>query len=126
MKVSEFKKKLEIYNDDLEVVVDLAPSGHVGSGGTIGVKHLQEGFDWDMGKLILSPEKHVDIWYEKCKKCAIPGNCTKLTSRISYDDLGEGKYSLKLYFDGKEIGSIPITSKNINGEYVWEYGNFKN
>jgi hypothetical protein len=60
MKASELKQKLEHVKDDVEVVVAIKlPFTTVGPIPTVPVKHAFNGFDWEAGKFIITPEENL-------------------------------------------------------------------
>ena len=60
MKASELKQKLEHTPDDVEVVVAIKlPYTTVGAIPTVAVKYAFNGFDWEQGKFIITPEENV-------------------------------------------------------------------
>ena len=65
MKLSKLTKLIDRHfeynrHDDPEVVISIKlPYSTVGAMPTVGVKSAQNGFDWDSGKFILTPEEHV-------------------------------------------------------------------
>lgn len=66
MTVGELKKILEMYEDDLKVVV--AYQGGIGSS-AVHVKSVYSGFDWNHGQLIVVPEEGMTIykWHKELK-----------------------------------------------------------
>lgn len=62
MKVRELKNLLDLYDDDLEVVIPVhkgTPS--VGATPTIPVQCVGSGIDWDNGKLFFRPEDKLSV-----------------------------------------------------------------
>jgi hypothetical protein len=58
MKVGELKRTLDNANDDTEVMIVVKlPFSTVGGTPVVPVKFAHEGFDWDKGKFILTPEE---------------------------------------------------------------------
>ena len=58
MKAMELKQKLEYVKDDVEIMVAIKlPYTTVGAIPMVPVKHAYNGFDWENGKFILTPEE---------------------------------------------------------------------
>lgn len=65
MKFSELKRLVDLYYrpdhyEDPEVVIQIKlPYTTVGGMPTVKIKNVQMGFDWDMGKFIITPEEEL-------------------------------------------------------------------
>lgn len=57
MKVSDLKKALERLRDDDDVVIPVTLAhGTIGASPSVPVTQVQDGFDWDRGKVFICPD----------------------------------------------------------------------
>ena len=115
MKVVDLKKMLDGVPGECDVTVDLAPSGHLCCSGTVGVKAAGLGFDWEHGQFVMYPERPVDLWLEKCRKCEIV-NDGRVTSKLELADPETMGRELKVMLDGKVMFSVPYASSYLKGK----------
>jgi len=112
MKVVDLKKLLDGVSDECDVTVDLAPSGHLCCSGTVGVKAAGLGFDWEHGQFIMYPERPVDLWLDKCRKCGIVDD-GRVTSKLELADLEKMEHKLNVMLDGNVMFSVPYASSDL-------------
>lgn len=111
MTTGQFKDMLAGIPDDLEVTVSLAPSGHISGSGTVKVGSAYRGCDWEHGQFVIRPERDLDVWYGKCRKCAIPDD-GRVTSNMTIADFKTMDRVLQMKLDGKLMFSVPYPGRN--------------
>ena len=75
------------------------------------VTQVYSGFDWEVGKLMLCTESPlIRESPESCRRCGMYGvkAAARITSRVSYVDMGTGDMEVAVYLDGKKKFSVPF------------------
>lgn len=90
MKLSELKSLIKHIestrdNDDLELMIKIFRVGSLGPTPSVGINSINVGFDWNLGRLIIIPEKQLrEIDIDECAQI-----------RDKYKGLGIERYKLQ-------------------------------
>lgn len=75
------------------------------------VTRVYNGFDWEAGKLMLCTDSPlIRERPESCRRCGMYGvkAAARITSRVSYVNMGTGDMEVAVYLDGKKKLSVPF------------------
>lgn len=61
MLLKELISKLEYLSDDTQVVIQTYSPGRIGGSPCVNIKNVNVGFDWDQGKVFLTPETPLTV-----------------------------------------------------------------
>ena len=78
------------------------------------VTQVYNGFDWEGGKLMLCTDSPlIRERPESCRRCGLYGvkAASRITSRVSYVDMGAGDMEVAVYLDGKKKFSVPFNAR---------------
>lgn len=79
------------------------------------VTRVYNGFDWEAGKVMLcTGSPLIRESPDSCRRCGMYGikAAARITSRVSYVDLGTGDMGIAVYLDGKKKFSVPFNARS--------------
>ena len=78
------------------------------------VTRVYNGFDWEAGKLMLcTGSPLIREKPDTCRRCGLYGikAAARISSRVSYVDMGTGDMEVAVYLDGKKKISVPFNAR---------------
>ena len=110
MTVQQLIEKLQkVGRPEMEVCVKVTKCASPSTGEP--VTHVYNGFDWEAGKLMLCTDSPlIRENPDSCRRCGMYGVkvASRVSSRVSYVDIGTGDMELAVYFDEKKKFSVPF------------------
>ena len=108
MTVGQLIEKLQRHSPDAEVCVRVTKCLCAATGET--VTSVYNGFDWEMGKVMICTETPLIRQKETCKHCGTYGvsAAKDITSRVQWVDMETGDMEVVVYLGKKKKFSVPF------------------
>lgn len=114
MTVQQLIKALQkVGRPEMEVCVKVTRCASPASGDP--VMQVYEGFDWEMGKLMLCTESPlIRESPDSCRRCGLYGvkAASRISSSVSYVNMDTGDMEVTVYLDGKKKFSVPFNVRH--------------
>ena len=112
MKVRELVDILQKHSPDAEVCVKVTKCLCAATGET--VTGVYNGFDWEMGKVMICTETPLIRQKDTCKRCGMYGIAAAkdISSRCTFADLEKGDWEVAVYLGKRKKIAVPFNVRN--------------